>query len=317
MKSIKTLVLLGLLVIISVSCDKKDDNGVVAVPVQERGAQYAIDIVKMEDYLKSHYMTVNANIDVTVTKIPVGGTQTSIWDQTVYPLQNMIVKNDGRATLFTDGRIADDVDYKMYYIILNEGGGERPNTIDSSFVDYKGWNMENVEIDRTSTPIWTSFPGAAEFISGFRQMLPKIKTAQSYTVNGDGSINYSNYGNCVVFIPSGLAYFSNSRVNIPNYANLMFQIKLKALRYNDHDQDKILTKYELTGTQTDFFLQDTDGDKIPDFLDINDDGDLYLTKNELKKPDNSYYQFNDVPDCSGNTTNPIRLKKHLDPSCHL
>jgi hypothetical protein len=76
---------------------------------------------------------------------------------------------------------------------------------------------------------------------------------------------------------------------------------------------------ELYGTETDYFMQDSDGDLIPDFLDTDDDEDGFLTRNEFKisgTDPQEYYDFTTIPDCSGNTTNPIRLKRYLDPSCH-
>lgn len=316
MKKIVFLLIVSSLMFIS--C-KKDDDGIITIPPNDRNEQYLTDGYAIEEYLKSNYMVVDSDMNVTMNKITNPFTQVSIWNQTEYPLQSIIVKNDVRDTYKTDGRFDDPVDYKLYYIILNEGGGERPTTIDSSFVDYRGWNLSNVEFDRTSNPVWTSFPGNIEFISGFRQILPKLKSAESVVENGDGTLTHINFGNCIVFIPSGLGYFNLPRgTNLPGYSNLVFQIKLKGIHYNDHDRDRILSKYELYNGQTDYFLQDSDGDGFPDFLDSNDDGDNVITKNELKIPGTTpqqYYQFNDIPDCSGNQTNTSRLRRHLDPSC--
>ncbi|MFT6717561.1 MAG: hypothetical protein ACJA0Q_002218, partial [Saprospiraceae bacterium] len=62
---------------------------------------------------------------------------------------------------------------------------------------------------------------------------------------------------------------------------------------------------------------DTDGDGIPNFADVDDDGDSYSTKIEIKNPaTGASYIFADIPSCSGNTTDPARLKKHLDKSCN-
>jgi hypothetical protein len=186
-------------------------------------------------------------------------------------------------------------------------------------------NFDNVEFERTVTPVWTTFPSERlEFRSGLRQIFPLLKTPETVTPNDDGTISYTNYGNCVVFIPSGLAYYNlSSGANIPAYSNLAFQIKLKGLRYNDHDRDKILSKdeiYDPTGdTDIGLFNQDSDGDGIPDFLDTDDDGDGVLTRNELKIPGTTpqqYYPFNDIPSCSGDQVDPNRLKKHLDSGCH-
>lgn len=326
LKRFKNVLLIAVLAIIVFSC-KKDDDDVTITPPRDRSVQYIDDIDAIDTYLEEHYMTVDADMNVTIAKIPEENSSDyiSIKNQTNYPLQFIEnIKNDARRTYLKGGRVEDPVDYKLYYIILNEGGGQVPTTVDSSFVDYRGWNFENVEFDRTSSPVWTTFPSSTnEFISGFRQILPKLKTPETVTPNDDGTITYTNYGNCIVFIPSGLAYFNLARgTNIPPYSNLVFQIKLKGLRYNDHDRDKILSKdeyYDPSGdTDIGLFNQDSDGDGIPDFLDTDDDADGILTRNELKIPGTipqQYYQFNDIPDCSGDQVTPTRLKRHLDPAC--
>jgi len=58
------------------------------------------------------------------------------------------------------------------------------------------------------------------------------------------------------------------------------------------------------------YEDDTDHDGIPDALDTDDDGDNWLTKVELKKPDNTYHTFETVPSCSGQTA-----KRYLTASC--
>lgn len=319
LKSLKAFILLVLFSFIAVSC-KDDDDAATVTPPNDRTEQYATDIEKIEEYLKSNYMTLDSDLNAVITEIPTGGNQVSIWDQTDYPLKSITVKNDTRLTIRTDGALVDPVEYKLYYILLNEGGGQNPLTIDSSFVDYRGWNLDNVEFDRTSTPVWTSYPITNVFISGFRQILPMMKTAESIVENTDGTINYINAGNCIVFIPSGLGYYNSPQgANLPAYSNIVFQINLKTLDQIDHDSDRILSYLELYGTETDYFMQDSDSDLIPDFLDTDDDGDGFLTKNEFKiigTDPQEYYDFTTIPDCSGNTTNPIRLKRYLDPSCH-
>jgi FKBP-type peptidyl-prolyl cis-trans isomerase FkpA len=329
LKRFKNVLLIAVFSSVIFSC-KKDDDDVTITPPRDRSEQYSDDIATIDAYLEGHYMTVDADMNVTISKIPTENSSdyVSIKDQTEYPLQfTEPVYNDNRASLLKGGRVIDPVEYKLYYIILNEGGGQRPTTVDSCFVEYRGWNFDNVEFDRTSTPNWITFPSFSDeqvsFISGFRQILPKMKTPETVTPNDDGTISYSNFGNCVVFIPSGLAYFNLSRgVNIPPYSNLVFQIKLKGLRYNDHDRDKILSKDEYYDPSGDadigLFNQDSDGDGIPDFLDTDDDGDGVLTRNELKIPGTTpqqYYQFNDIPSCSGDQVDPNRTKKHLDPLC--
>jgi hypothetical protein len=62
---------------------------------------------------------------------------------------------------------------------------------------------------------------------------------------------------------------------------------------------------------------DTDKDGVPDFLDIDDDGDKYNTKLEITNSATGLvYPFALIPDCSGNFTDPARIKKQLDKACH-
>ena len=190
--------------------------------------------------------------------------------------------------MYTDGRIDDPVDYQLYYIVLNEGTGNTPKSVDSTFTAYKGWNLNNVIFDQNNQGIWFSFPQMTAndpvTISGYRQILNKIKTSPDgtgSTLNPDGTTAWNNYGNVIVFIPSGLAYFS--RYDLPNigeYQPIVFQIKLFASRTRDHDGDKVRSIYEDRNNDNNYFNDDSDGDFLPDFLDLDDDGDGLLTKNE-------------------------------------
>lgn len=324
MKSIFKIALL--LTITSTFYNCKSDDETATFVVRDRAEVYGENKIEIEAYLKANYMTIGANNEVTVTKIPENGTQTSIWDQYKSTLFNnevpfITIKNDARNSLLTDGKIVDAVDYKMHYIVLNQGGGETPTSVDSTFVSYKGWNLKNEVFDQNNSGTWFSFPDVNTSISGFRQVLSQIKTASSFTENTTGSITYNDYGNVVVFIPSGLAYFSSGTPNIGTYAPIAFQIKLFSRKERDHDRDRVSSKYEdfsyvpITGERillpdNDYFNDDTDGDKLPDFIDVDDDGDGFLTKFEITKPvplnisqgTSLYYTFNPREDDPSTTT---------------
>ncbi len=316
MKILFKIVLSLNLILSLISCTS--DNNTTPIEIRDRQEVYDENIIEIEEYLKSNYLTIDANNNATVTAIPDGGTQTSIWDEystdggVTFP--SFTVKNDTRTTLLKDGRIDDDVDYKLYYIVLNEGGGATPTSVDSTLVGYKGWNLENELFDQNSFGAWFSFPEASlSSISGFRQILSKVKTEASHVENSDGSVTRNNYGNVIVFIPSGLAYFSGSRVNIGQYAPIAFQIKLYDLKERDHERDRVLSKYEDINNNNDYFDDDSDADNLPDFLDVDDDADGTLTKTEITINTGVYYDFLSIPTCgaSGNGK-----KKHLDPYCH-
>lgn len=338
----KTLVLITLLcfgTILFNACNKEDTP---TSSLRDRQVVYDENIIEIREYLETNYLTFDANNNVTAELIPEGGTQTSIWE--TYAVDNFNntgvrsvpykeVKNDIRRTLYTDGEGTDDVNYKLYYIKINEGGGVAPTSLDSTFVAYKGWNLNNVVFDQNNTGRWFTFPEPnMSSISGFRQILSEIKTEGSYSVGGDGVVTHYDYGDIIVFIPSGLAYFGTTLTNISAYSPIAFRIKLFSRKERDHDGDRVLSNYEdfsydnngdrIYGIDgdNDFFNDDTDGDKTPDFLDVDDDGDGFLTKFEIRyEPDQvgnpgvyDYYDYSSIPTCNGT------LKKHLDPSpgCH-
>lgn len=315
MKQLNKYFLLLLVFSFLVSC-KKDDE-VIIPPPRDRQEVHDDNLEEIETYLQSSYMTFDANMNVTIDSIPDGGNQVSIWDQTNYPLQFITVKNDARRNLLTDGRIEDDVYYKLYYIVLDEGAGVTPTSVDSTFTAYKGWNLSNVVFDQNNSGLWFSFPESnISSISGYRQILSKIKTASGSTLGPNGFVNYQNFGNVIVFVPSGLAYFNVVRANIGVYKPIVFQIKLFALKERDHDRDSVLSKYEDLNGNNDYFDDDTDGDKIPNFLDIDDDGDGVATKTEIIQSNDgngniTYYSFFNIPFCPGSM-----IRKHLDPSCN-
>lgn len=301
------------------SCNKNDDNKVA--PPRDRAEQYAKDIDSIERYLKSHYMEVIVDeglTDVKIKPIPAGGTQVSIWDNTEYPLMSKIIKNDSRSTNLVDGRFNDPVDYKMYYILLNEGGGNRPATTDSVFASYRGFKIDvnSTEFDRNSQGFWSTFPAMSNtevsVVSGFRQFLPMLRASASATTNPDGTISYTDTGVGVVFIPSGLGYYNNAVVGVPAYSNLVFVIRSHAVYYRDHDRDGIKSFNEDINGDGDYYNDDTDGDGAPDFLDIDDDGDNVLTKVEIRNKDGVRYEYSQIPNCQFTTGG---LKRYLDPSC--
>ena len=312
-----------------VSCRQEDDP-IPPPPPRDRTEVYGEDILEIEEFLQTHYMVVDpVSLDVEFLLIPEGGTQTSIWDQTDYPLQHITVKNDTR-TYANSGDLvgtpsSDPVSYKLYHIILNEGGGETPHVLDSIFASLKGVNLENQVFENIPNPIWFSNDrfinpqsGFTEggIISGLRQFSTKLKTATNQTINQDGSITFENFGAGIVFIPSGLGYFNIPRTNIPAYAPIIFNLKLKTLFRRDSDNDGIINIQEDLNNNGNLYDDDTDADGIPNFLDRDDDGDGILTRREIKIPDPDNpstcivpQNYSQIPNCQTNT------KVHLDKIC--
>ena len=64
------------------------EDETTTTPLRDYAEQSAADIDSIDDYIDTHYMTVDpTTFDVTFTEIPTGGTQQSIRTQTLYPLK--------------------------------------------------------------------------------------------------------------------------------------------------------------------------------------------------------------------------------------
>ncbi|WP_051197461.1 FKBP-type peptidyl-prolyl cis-trans isomerase [Flavobacterium soli] len=303
------------------SCNKDDDKS-SSVPPRDYTEQYTADIDSIEKYLKTHYLEpveVDNRLDVIIKPIPSPNPEgfVSIWDNTEFPLQSKIFKSDLRNSSLVDGRIEDPVDYKVYYLMLQEGIGQQATTTDSTFVSYRGWTLaDNSQFDISNVPAWFTFPsiteGENQFISGVRLFTSLLKAGTADLNQETGEITYTGYGAGVVFIPSGIAYFNRPSGTIPSYAPLGFTIRLHTIRERDHDRDGVMTKYEDLNGDGDPFNDDTDGDGLPDFLDVDDDDDDYLTRIEIRDADGNRLPYEEIPTCPGGS-----LKLYLDPNCHV
>ncbi len=316
------------------SCSKNDTPG--AEPLRDYAVQYATDIATIEEYLQTYYITVTNNPggtddqDVVYTKIPTGGTQPSIWSYK---------DNAGFPKLLSRNVSIHDITYKLYYLVLREGTGESPSNVDAVMASYKGVYLEQVTADNVTTLTATSFE-EVKFpqsffnlngtIIGWSEIFPQFKTG-TYTSNADGTVSHANFGAGIMFIPSGLAYYATGSSSIPSYSPLVFSFKSYEIQRLDHDNDGIPSYLEdLDGdgyiydyrntinypTTPAVNKDDTDGDSIPDFLDVDDDGDKYTTLLERKYIDSNgatkYYDFASIPLCTGGNGK----KRYLDPSCH-
>jgi hypothetical protein len=305
MKKVLSSILLGFLILFNYSCQEPESPA--PDPIRDFALQTSFDMQNIEAYLKSHYIEVvsnpgfNDDMDVVITKIPDGGTQVSIWDQTVYPLQTYEL-NTGY------------VDYDVYYLKLREGSGPNsiaPTNVDGVLTSYKGSLLNGTVFDYNPFP--QSFFNLQNTVGGWGSIFPKFKTG-SFVQNADGTITYNDFGAGVMFLPSAFGYYNQSLSKIPAYSPLVFSFKLYAVQRIDHDNDGLLSYFE--DINSDGYinkLDDTDGDGTLDFLDIDDDGDGILTKNEINNPvTNLPYAFDDIPTCGAGGNGK---KKHLDAFC--
>ncbi|MFL9831589.1 FKBP-type peptidyl-prolyl cis-trans isomerase [Flavobacterium sp. ST-87] len=308
------------------SCSK-DDNTIEEVPLRDYGEQHAKDNDSIEKYLNNYYIEEITDApgepqdqDIKMTKIPEGGTQESIMSLLNSPTFPKLLEKEIKL---------HDITYKLYYLVLREGVGEKPTNVDGVFADYKGTLLDGTVFDQSMNPQglynldgYTQTAGVP-VIRGWSEVFPEFKTG-NYEESGlgDGTLVYKDFGAGVMFLPSGLAYYGSGSGSIPSYTPILFSFKLYELRRYDHDNDGIPSYLEdidgdgyLPLSSSADMKDDSDGDGIPDYLDADDDGDGFLTRREITV-NGKLIPFESIPDCSGNTTNPDRKKKYLDKNCY-
>ena len=303
-------------VLILFSCNKADSP--TPVPVRAFDTQYAADIAIIEDYLNTHYLEVASNQDVTISKIVDPSVQSSMMS---------MLNSETYPKLLVKEVVSNDVTYKIYYFKLREDyeTGIAPSKADSVLASYNGtylsYKTETVnEVSTTTllatqfeyTPFPTLFLRLDTAVRGWREILPLFKSGQKIDVPGEPT-SYIDFGAGIIFIPSGLGYFNLPQAGIPAYSPLVFSFKLYDVKFTDQDQDGILSNDEDLNGDGDFTNDDTDGDGVQNLYDVDDDGDSYLTKNEIKIDGVVPSSYSQILDCSGTTTG---LKKHLDPNCN-
>jgi FKBP-type peptidyl-prolyl cis-trans isomerase FkpA len=276
------------------ACSKDDSTTVI--PIRDRAEQYAADIDTIDWFIDNHFMTVSPNFDVTFAPLPDDGSQLSIRNQIQYPLQFKNVTLDG-------------FDYKLYYINFREGISQKPSEVDSVFVSYRGSRLNLEQFDVAVSPVWLQLDNV---VRGWREILPLFKTGTYDAGNsGPNPIEFADFGAGLMFIPSGLGYFSTNVTGLPAYSPMIFNFKLFELNYRDHDQDGILSKDEVETVGSSPLTYDLDGDGLSNLYDVDDDGDTYLTRAEIT--------------ADGNRNSPIVIPyptcnsgvpKYLDNTCH-
>ncbi len=208
--------------------------------------------------------------------------------------------------------------------------------------------IKSTEFEESNNP--QSYFNLTSVIRGWSEVFPQFKTG-TYSGNPDGTTSFYDFGAGVMFIPSGLGYFNGATGGIPSYSPLVFSFKLYEVQRVDHDGDGIYSYQEDLATSTvssegtvtvtagvpDGYVYNlpegvsnpdntedgtsilqSDGtyklEEVPDYLDIDDDGDHYTTQSEIKDPvTDDPYPFDNIPTCGGTGNGK---KNYLDPSCH-
>lgn len=216
---LKIVIISILLTSVFLSCQKDDTPAVVTLPQKkDYQTQYNEDIVKIENYLKTHSISVvsnpgfsddqNVSYDV-VPNLDVN----SIWGT------NPLVP---KTNVFTKLVTVENVVHKIYYLKLQDGVGISPNTNNQIKAYYKCILLNN-----ESTIVETGSETGVilkmnQLILGWQNILPEFKMG---TISG--SNQYSDFGVGIMFLPSALAYYDNNEIaKIPAYSVVGYNFKL-------------------------------------------------------------------------------------------
>jgi FKBP-type peptidyl-prolyl cis-trans isomerase FkpA len=264
--NLKKLLFLFTLLASIIACNNDDDN---AVDNFDAAAQAIADDADLIEYFKSHYY-------IPATEEESFGTVDTI-------MNNEVSLYDGLGDELKIQEITrEEIDYKLYYLTLNEGINDNPTRYDSVFVKYRGFTLDSVKFDENisfNTPrAWLDL---VNVIQGWKYGFPNFKSGTNISQAGE-PITFEDTGKGILFLPSGLAYSNlevdNGLSNLP----IFFHIELAQVLRSDHDNDGILTRYEdINGDgDLDAVNDDTDGDGFPDYFDIDDEGDGVFTIDE-------------------------------------
>tara|TARA_A100001234_G_scaffold18512_1_gene14721 strand:- start:1584 stop:2561 length:978 start_codon:yes stop_codon:yes gene_type:complete len=276
----KLFILLFTILLLGFSCGDDDDDGIVEVPEADRTEQQVIDNDSLVSFLQSHYvdeslLTNNPAIsfnDIEIYELPEDG-------ELPNPDQNSLLFDlvETKTTTYFD------VEYEYYILKINQGGSEvSPNFSDRVRVSYEGTLMDETIFDSSSTPVDFDLTST---IAGWGRVLPEFNNAEDFIVNSDGTVTYNNPGIGIMFLPSGLGYYSAAAGSVPVYSNLIFKFKVFQSEVNDHDFDNVPSHLEDINGDYDLTNDNSDDDTFADFVDSDDDNDGTLTIDEDLEPD--------------------------------
>jgi hypothetical protein len=216
MKIIKFILFSLLLSTTFLSCDGNDSMPDVPQK-RDYQDQYNEDIAKIENYLKTHAITVVTNPGFADDQNATYSVVPSLDANSIWGTDPLVPK----VNVLTKIAIVGGVEHKIYYLKFRDGVGASPNTSNQIKAYYNF-----VLLNDASTPIETSSEAGVnlqlnKLILGWKYILPEFKMGTITGIN-----QYNDFGAGVMFLPSALAYYEQSSANVPAYSPVIFNIKL-------------------------------------------------------------------------------------------
>ena len=271
----------------------KKDNPDEVEEIRDLSEQTIADNLALIEYLETHFYNYD-DFEKTPDKYPIEIKLDTITEDNINktPLIDQVTK---KTIELINGD--DKINVDLYYLVSRQGKGVSPSVADSTFVAYKGTLLNGVKFDEKVYPVWFDL---ISVVRGFREVLPELSDG-TFSINADGTFDFKDYGQGVLFIPSSLGYYSNNTGSIPAYSPLIFSVSLYLVNQSDHDLDGILSIDEDVNKDNNPLNDDTDNDGIYNLFDTDDDGDGILTSNEYDENDDG------IPDDSDNDGIPDYL----------
>lgn len=243
-----------IIILVITSCNNDDDSE----SIRDVGEQAIMDQNALTNYLETHFYNYEdfeglnnlGSLDIIIDSIDINNINKVPLANQVYTKNIYIESSDG------------PINHVLYYLPVRSGIGESPSIVDSTYVAYKGSLLDSSVFDQSVNPIWFDL---TQVVRGFREGISEFKSG-TFSINSDNTINYENYGQGIIFMPSGLGYFAQSSSIIPEYSPLIFKISLYTIKKTDHDGDGILSIDEYD-QDNDGVPDDSDGDGRLDYLD--------------------------------------------------
>jgi len=294
---------LMVLTVLSVSCNK-DDGPEPPPPPRDRGPEAVRAQAEIEAFLETHFYNYedfqNDPNNFKIKFDTIAGdnaSKTPLIDQVKFKEVNDVFD--------------PSVSYKLYYLKVREGEGDRPHFSDYTTNTYEGRTLGLEIFDNAVTPVRFNLVDVGNtpgIIRGLQMGLIEFKGATNIIENPDGTLSYEDYGIGAVFVPAGLGYYQFPPItaSIKPYDQLIFSFELFSREIADHDGDGIPSYMEDLNNNQYLMDDDTDGDGIPNYMDNDDDGDRRLTKDEIIINEDGSLEF---PDKNGNG-----IPDYLDPS---
>ena len=308
MRSLNYLLTLVVLALFVAGCSDDDNEAAAPEPPRPLGEVLTEDEVKIQEYLETHFYNYaefenppdGFDFKIRLQSIPEGNTDT-------VPLARQVQSKTITVTEDSDEG-SSEVSHTLYYLQATEPLGQKPTVGDSVFLKYKGTLLEGTEFDRSDSYLWQYGPST---IRGYAAALSEMTTGTNTVIENDGTFTIENVGVGLVIMPSGLAYFNQTRGTIPAYSPLIFTFELGTfIKNTDFDNDGVPSIMEdVNGdgnlnndnTDEDFRVQGGQRFGIPNHQDSDDDGDGIPTREEVELDDNGNLIL-PLPDADGDGT---------------